>query len=1231
MPRRAYVADLRKLEESVAEPGILSVRQGNDDGEFKITIAPNNNAARYDISALIPDVSEYPSNYELYLYITDDDAPEFVSKTLEQLPNTAGRDLFDLMRMLSQAFASPDKDGDCLMTDSQDDCEAFDDFEDEFDTDDADFGLETHARSAVQKSAAFTKAPSIRTTAEFRQRIKSDLRLVHGAGFKVGVHGALLEGGNCYVAVSCRVAKLGISEEAMSAWELSGKEYLVLLISFPNGYMTVDQLRALNSHSVRSSVEFRVGVMKDGKAYKPTIQETVRAFAQLAADGYNQTSQTHEEITSVPATGFRDVFISKPLNVLLNERFVNILKHRYMGMPWQGAERFYNDIQGKNLVIESSDFLDSDYTEEEVCNKTFPDLVMADHIKDSFPGDPLSLPLLAMQFLLRHFVRCTDFCLVCHCRLDDDLEAIKPYVCNKDLCLYQYMTLGFGPSIEHEIVSQPYVVDLLISFCYTRAVAGKLSEFPSGLNLHVPPGHVFPTEPVNVWNYCYVPQGKAQVQSTTSAPDGSCIRARFDRVKRELLFDSNVHPCPVNLDKWIVIKYPDDLNGELLHCRIVETTLFPSVKVSEPLVNVRDADADADADLKKNKKDPAPSYGFQDVSLWNYDVDFDSLPDVDKNIAIVNLLHLLPKVKEMKQHLLSHKNASLERWNDRMPNACFQVLRWIIASNRACIMQVDNPEDSNKSEERLYGMKGWMQFRFAMGAPDKERRFLDSVKEVSDRLGQKYPTIFAWHGSPLFNWHSIIREGLHFKDVAHGRAFGNGVYFSLEYNVSSGYSGYIYNNVGPWKMPSSSSSRALTSVKNKPTGWPASELKVSTAISLNEIVNAPNEFVSRHPYLVIPQLDWIQTRYLFVQIGGDLKLDDKDDRKPAEVFQQDPSMTPKGASDTIRIPINAISRSRGGKSQSVTTNQGGVKAKAKFGKFSGTFVDPILLDDESDNASVQTETEDLNILLDEDIQLISSTPVATKSPTSQATTFGAVEKKGKAKLMDGVRSFLNSTKPSSKPLTDFVPGQLDFSKLTILAEPKFATPSASKRLQKDYQTLLKVQNSNPLHELGWYTDPEQFNNVYQWIIELHSFDEKLPLAKQMKEKGIKSVVIEMRFGPDYPMTPPFIRVIRPRFLGFNQGGGGHVTAGGSICMELLTNSGWSAVSTIESVLLQVRLAMSSTDPKPAQLEYGPPRMYGIGEAIDAYMRACRTHGWRVPPGFVEMAYAGEKVRGYGAF
>ena len=170
-------------------------------------------------------------------------------------------------------------------------------------------------------------------------------------------------------------------------------------------------------------------------------------------------------------------------------------------------------------------------------------------------------------------------------------------------------------------------------------------------------------------------------------------------------------------------------------------------------------------------------------------------------------------------------------------------------------------------------------------------------------------------------------------------------------------------------------------------------------------------------------------------------------------------------------------------------------------------------------------------------------------------------------------------------------------------------------MQKELAATLKIQNATPFHELGWYIDSELVTNVYQWIVELHSFEPQLPLAKDMAGRGLKSVVLEIRFGGSYPMSPPFVRVIRPRFLSFMMGGGGHVTAGGALCMELLTNSGWSVASNIESVLVQVRAAISSTDPKPARLENGPVRDYGVGEAIEAYIRACQAHGWEIPKDF----------------
>ena len=99
------------------------------------------------------------------------------------------------------------------------------------------------------------------------------------------------------------------------------------------------------------------------------------------------------------------------------------------------------------------------------------------------------------------------------------------------------------------------------------------------------------------------------------------------------------------------------------------------------------------------------------------------------------------------------------------------------------------------------------------------------------------------------------------------------------------------------------------------------------------------------------------------------------------------------------------------------------------------------------------------------------------------------------------------------------------------------------------------------------------------------------------------VTLELRMPPDFPASPPFVRVVSPRF----QFHTGHVTVGGSLCMELLTSVGWRAGYTIQSVLVQVRAAMldggGRLDPRR------PHVPYGRDEAWRAFWRVARQHGW----------------------
>ena len=409
-----------------------------------------------------------------------------------------------------------------------------------------------------------------------------------------------------------------------------------------------------------------------------------------------------------------------------------------------------------------------------------------------------------------------------------------------------------------------------------------------------------------------------------------------------------------------------------------------------------------------------------------------------------------------------------------------------------------------------------------------------------------------------------------------GRAYGDGVYMSPHASTSLGYS----------------SMHHYSGANGTALAWPNSELKISTTISLQEVVNCPTEFVSQSPHYVVNQLDWIQTRYLFVKTEVNCQTRTS---APSQVIEQDKTRVAIGpGGGAISIPITAVSKSRRPVVETRTLSNGSKKAKAI-----GITNQQSAEDAEDDRDSVISDQADREYL-DSDMEDFGTPPTVLEEINS----------------INSPRA--KRPRDSERSLTDFVPGSLDMSSIKILKQPAFATPQATKRLSKTLQELVKVQNSSQLHELGWWIDVDQVENLYQWIIELHSFDKALPLSDDMKKAGITSIVLEMRFTPSFPFFPPFVRVVRPRFLPFLSGGGGHVTAGGAICMELLTNNGWLVTNSIESVLLQIRMAISSTDPRPARLEsrgarYGDTTSsYSVGEAIEAFKRACRTHGWQIP-------------------
>jgi ubiquitin-conjugating enzyme E2 Q len=177
-----------------------------------------------------------------------------------------------------------------------------------------------------------------------------------------------------------------------------------------------------------------------------------------------------------------------------------------------------------------------------------------------------------------------------------------------------------------------------------------------------------------------------------------------------------------------------------------------------------------------------------------------------------------------------------------------------------------------------------------------------------------------------------------------------------------------------------------------------------------------------------------------------------------------------------------------------------------------------------------------------------------------------------------------------------------------VASLEFAHPTsnaATLRLIQDLKALKRSQSKS-----GFSAEPVKLRgkaNLYHWEVRL--FDFEGPLAKDLqqfqKQSGKDYITIHLKFSADYPFKPPFVRVVEPVF----QFRTGHVTLGGAICMELLTNTGWKPFNDIEQIIVQIRAEIGSPD-GGARLDLNQSSSaYNESQAWEAYYRAANNHGW----------------------
>jgi hypothetical protein len=205
----------------------------------------------------------------------------------------------------------------------------------------------------------------------------------------------------------------------------------------------------------------------------------------------------------------------------------------------------------------------------------------------------------------------------------------------------------------------------------------------------------------------------------------------------------------------------------------------------------------------------------------------------------------------------------------RIHGLLYPLLLWVFTSSTAVLREVP-PQDI------MPQLSKFKQFVIQCGPTETARNFRD-MKLIH---GAKW----AFHGSPLYNWHSIVRLGLRVmsktKYMTTGAAYGDGIYMAGRLALSLQYS--------------AKSSAALI------TPWPYSPYG-NTILALCEYV-ANGDMVKEHnvshdPYYVAADEGHVAVRVLLVRPRKDCKL------KPATAGAAD---TTDDESTVVTFGKNAI-------------------------------------------------------------------------------------------------------------------------------------------------------------------------------------------------------------------------------------------------------------------------------------------------------------------------------------
>lgn len=188
----------------------------------------------------------------------------------------------------------------------------------------------------------------------------------------------------------------------------------------------------------------------------------------------------------------------------------------------------------------------------------------------------------------------------------------------------------------------------------------------------------------------------------------------------------------------------------------------------------------------------------------------------------------------------------------------------------------------------------------------------------------------------------------------------------------------------------------------------------------------------------------------------------------------------------------------------------------------------------------------------------------------------------------------------------------DMLTMKISANEPSATSTVmnTKRVKKEVENLMNPDvRSACIRRVNFYN---KGNNTSPLLVELIP-DNDTPLYEDCQRYNIPGIVVAIYFEPTYPMAPPKIRVVYPKFVR----GTGRITEGGSICADVLYKNGWSPACNLDSTLVSLISLMSNEGQSTVDGESSKGRIdgnslgkqYSFNEFLTSVDFVASVHTW----------------------